>query len=280
MFVAYTSGKPARSTDVLNEDWVPSLGLPESFSDSNSDSVSLISESSSTTSNSSLARRSNDHFSSQSTDSKNSSSSHTQSKYADASGSRLSSRTSARSTKCGDSILSQSLGSDNLSLLEDEDTQTIVNCEKQISIEEASIVLSNDTENYVIKPAVFKENVPVADNTVQSDLVSNDDNSILNASLIRKEVGVQVGARCFPAETFTQYYKEIIRLQEHNYRLENQISQACKGIEFLVDDAKCNYYTGIEKLSIFAKLYQYLTPSLDEPYCKFSQDQMLVMTLS
>ncbi|XP_062556639.1 uncharacterized protein LOC134221464 [Armigeres subalbatus] len=124
------------------------------------------------------------------------------------------------------------------------------------------------------------ENVPVADNTVQSDLVSNDDNSILNASLIRKEVGVQVGARCFPAETFTQYYKEIIRLQEHNYRLENQISQACKGIEFLVDDAKCNYYTGIEKLSIFAKLYQYLTPSLDEPYCKFSQDQMLVMTLS
>ncbi|XP_062556131.1 uncharacterized protein LOC134220978 isoform X3 [Armigeres subalbatus] len=268
MFVAYTSGKPARSTDVLNEDWVPSLGLPESFSDSNSDSVSLISESSSTTSNSSLARRSNDHFSSQSTDN------------ADASGSRLSSRTSARSTKCGDSILSQSLGSDNLSLLEDEDTQTIVNCEKQISIEEASIVLSNDTENYVIKPAVFKENVPVADNTVQSDLVSNDDNSILNASLIRKEVGVQVGARCFPAETFTQYYKEIIRLQEHNYRLENQISQACKGIEFLVDDAKCNYYTGIEKLSIFAKLYQYLTPSLDEPYCKFSQDQMLVMTLS
>lgn len=229
MFVAYTSGpvdklnvyvsflkfhifigKPARSTDVLNEDWVPSLGLPESFSDSNSDSVSLISESSSTTSNSSLARRSNDHFSSQSTDSKNSSSSHTQSKCsvresysgsyhsgfvtdADASGSRLSSRTSARSTKCGDSILSQSLGSDNLSLLEDEDTQTIVNCEKQISIEEASIVLSNDTENYVIKPAVFKENVPVADNTVQSDLVSNDDNSILNASLIRKEVGVQVG---------------------------------------------------------------------------------------
>lgn len=71
-----------------------------------------------------------------------------------------------------------------------------------------------------------------------------------------------------------------MRLQQHCYKLDNQLSLSIRGIEFLVDDAKCNYYTGIEKLSVFTKLFEFLRPSLDEPYCKFSQDQMLVMTLT
>ncbi|XP_065086847.1 uncharacterized protein LOC135708674 [Ochlerotatus camptorhynchus] len=119
-----------------------------------------------------------------------------------------------------------------------------------------------------------------ADDVLKSDLVSNDEKSTLNASVFRTEIGVQVGERCFSSETFNQYYKEMMRLQEHCYKLDTQLSLANRGIEFLVDDAKCNYYTWIEKLSVFTKLYEFLKPSLDEPYCRFSQDQILIMTLT
>lgn len=53
-----------------------------------------------------------------------------------------------------------------------------------------------------------------------------------------------------------------------------------RGILFLVNDAKCNYYTGIHNRAVMQKLYEYLEPYLDDPYCHLTTDQMFVMTLT
>lgn len=85
---------------------------------------------------------------------------------------------------------------------------------------------------------------------------------------------------CYPAKTFQQYYDEIIRLQKKNDELEAEVQKCRRGLKFVEDDRKCLFYTGISSYETFFKLFKFLEPSLDQPVCNLSKDQLLVLTLT
>lgn len=91
---------------------------------------------------------------------------------------------------------------------------------------------------------------------------------------------MQVGGKVFTAETAQKFYDEVIRLQQENYRLSQLVVKRRRGLNFLTDDDKCNFYTGVAKVSRLTKLYNLVKRSLDEPFCNMSKDEMFVMTLS
>lgn len=62
--------------------------------------------------------------------------------------------------------------------------------------------------------------------------------------------------------------------------MENKLAIGRRGLKFVEDDKTCNYYTGITSFSVLSKLYTYLEPSLDQPFCNLSKDQLFVMTLT
>ncbi|XP_039442313.1 uncharacterized protein LOC120422838 [Culex pipiens pallens] len=101
------------------------------------------------------------------------------------------------------------------------------------------------------------------------------------ASSSRKgNCNVQEGGVCYPAKTFQQYYDEIIRLQTKNDELEAEVQKCRRGLKFVEDDRKCLFYTGISSYETFFKLFKFLEPSLDQPVCNLSKDQLLVLTLT
>ncbi|XP_021693541.1 uncharacterized protein LOC110674125 isoform X1 [Aedes aegypti] len=99
-----------------------------------------------------------------------------------------------------------------------------------------------------------------------------------------KNVSTMTEASCDPSTSnkmIDQYRRELQRLQTKINIIENKAYFCERGFEFIsVTNEKCLYYTGISNVSTVKKLYEYLKPHLDSPFCNFSIEQMFVMTLT
>lgn len=76
------------------------------------------------------------------------------------------------------------------------------------------------------------------------------------------------------------YRTELALSQNHCFNLTEQLAMGKRDLDFLVNDVKCNYYTGVQNYQVLKKLYNFLVPSLEKPYCFLSKDQIFVMTLT